>query len=454
MKKATITIENAWICPVIGEEILPLFGDITIANGMISKIRPKNFQTYLKNPEKVGKDSFNASGKVLTLPLVNFHDHIYSRLAKGLPLQGEFNNFQNVLHNLWWKLDRLLDNEMIVASAQMAAIESIRNGVTYIFDHHSSQNQIKGSLGLIKNALHTFDLRGVLCFESTDRNGTEQAIAGLNENKDFFTSQLNGDFHGMLGLHASFTLSDDLLSEAHKIQNQFDLGIHIHVAEDESDNKLSVEYAGSLPVSRLKKYKLMNDKSILVHGVHLKGKDFIKVSTGESALAFCPDSNLNNSVGLPQFGEIPKNIPFLVGTDGMHSNIAKSIKQLFLLSRGQGNSFDEATAVIKKTYFDQLAFAKKYFSDFPSLNEGDRADMIIWDYVPPTPMSKENFWGHFIYGILEYPVNSVLQKGEFLMKDFHFMDANENKIKNEIYIQGERLVNKLKQNTVINGRKK
>ncbi len=444
MKKTTITIENAWVCPVIGEGIIPLFADITIANGMISKIRPKNFQTYLKNPDKIGKDSFNARGKVITLPLINFHDHIYSRLAKGLPLKGKFDNFQNVLHNLWWKLDRALDNEMINTSAQMAALDSIRNGVTYIFDHHSSQSQIKGSLGVIQNALNSFDMRGVLCFESTDRNGTEEAFAGLNENKDFFTSQLNGDFHGMLGLHASFTLSDDLLSEAHKLQKQFDLGIHIHVAEDESDNKLSVEYAGSLPVSRLKKYKLMNDKSILVHGVHLKAKDFIKISTAESALAFCPDSNLNNSVGLPKFGEIPKNIPFLVGTDGMHSNIARSMKQLFLLSRGQENSFDEATAIIKKTYFDQLMFVKKYFPDFSSLNEGDRADMILWDYVPPTPISRENFWGHFIYGILEYPVQSVLQKGEFLMKNFQIMSADENKIRNEIYIQGERLVNKLK----------
>lgn len=444
MKNTITTIENVWVCPVIEGEILPLFGDITISNGVISKVRPKNFQTFLKNPEKVNKNSFNAFGRVITLPLVNFHDHIYSRLAKGLPLQGDFGNFQNVLHNLWWKLDRALDSNMIVASAQMAALESIRNGVTYIFDHHSSQSEISGSLSTIKNVLHEFGLRGVLCFESTDRNGSELALNGLNENKNFFTSQLNGDFHGMLGLHASFTLSDDLLSEARELQKQFELGIHIHVAEDDSDNKLSVEFTGKRPVRRLTQHKLINSKSILVHGVHLTLKDLIKISEAEGALAFCPDSNLNNSVGLPQFGDIPNNIPFLAGTDGMHSNIARSLKQLFLLTRGQENSFDESTAIIKKIYFDQITFAKKYFHDFPLLNQGDRADLIIWDYVPPTPLSRENFWGHFIYGILEYPVHSVLQNGEFLMQNFRLMKADENKVKNEIYIQGERLVNKLK----------
>lgn len=444
MKKTTTTIENAWVCPVIGEEVFPLFGDIIINDGVITKIRSKSFQSFQKNPTKVGKDSFNAFGRVATVPLVNFHDHIYSRLAKGLPLQGDFGNFQNILHNLWWKLDRKLDSEMITVSAQMAALESIHNGVTYIFDHHSSQDQIEGSLSTIRNALFHFGLRGVLCFEATDRNGSEKAVNGLIENKNFFTSQLDGDFHGMLGLHASFTLSDDLLAEAHNLQKQFDLGIHIHVAEDESDNRLSMEYAGALPIRRLKKFKLLNDKSILVHGVHLKGKDLIKISEAESALAFCPDSNLNNSVGLPQFGEIPKSIPFLVGTDGMHSNLARSIKQIFLLSRGQENNFDKATAIVKKIYFDQLTFVKKYFADFPSLIEGDRADIILWDYIPPTPISRENFWGHFIYGILEYPVRCVLQNGRFLLKEFQLVGIDENKIRNEIYVQGERLFNKMK----------
>ncbi|MEW5844299.1 MAG: amidohydrolase family protein [Bacteroidota bacterium] len=442
--KRSMTIENAWICTIVGSDVLPLFGDLSISDGCISKIRPKNFQTFLKNPNRVNKNSYNAFGKVVTIPMVNFHDHIYSRLAKGLPLKGKFDNFHNVLKNLWWKLDRALDTDMIKASAQMAAFESIRNGVTYIFDHHSSQDQIDGSLRIIQNVLYEFGIRGVLCFECTDRNGLDKAMEGLEENKNFHTSQLDGDYRAMLGLHASFTLSDDVLVEAHKIQKKFDLGIHIHVAEDEIDNKLSIEYTGKSPIKRLAKYKLLNSKSILVHGVHLKEKDFVMISNHESALAFCPDSNLNNSVGLPQFGRIPKSIPFLLGTDGMHSNVARSLKQIYLLSRHQGNSFDVSTALVKKTYFDQLAFAKKYFLDYPTLNEGDRADLIIWNYTPPTPMTEENFWGHYIYGMLEYPVETVMQNGEYLMKDFQLLDKDESKIKNEIYVQGERLVNKLK----------
>ncbi|NJD22388.1 MAG: amidohydrolase family protein [Melioribacter sp.] len=443
MKTKNLTIENAWICSIVEDEIIPFFGDIIISGGKISKIRPKFFHIYLKNPDKVNKDSFNAYGRVVTIPLVNFHDHIYSRLAKGLPLKGKFDNFQNVLKNLWWKLDRVLDMEMITSSVQMAAVESIRSGVTYIFDHHSSQNEIAGSLKTIKNVLNDFKLRGVLCFESTDRNGQDNALRGLSENKEFYSFQMNDDFHAMLGLHASFTLSDDLLHESKKLMKS-DWGIHIHVAEDESDNKLSVEYTGSLPVSRLKKFKLMNDKSILVHGVHLKERDYAKINEAESAIAFCLDSNMNNSVGVPNFGKIPKSIPFLTGTDGMHSNISRSLKQMYLTFRDQGISGDQATTLIKKIYFDQIGFAKKYFPDFGTLGENERADLIVWDYIPPTPLTKENFWGHFIFGMLEYPIQTVVQNGNFLMKDFQLIGVDENKIKNEIYIQGERLYHQIK----------
>ena len=93
---------------------------------------------------------------------------------------------------------------------------------------------------------------------------------------------------------------------------------------------------------------------------------------------------------------------------------------------------------------DQIGFVKKYFNDYPTLAENDRADLIVWDYVPPTPLNSENFWGHVIYGIFEHPVHSVLQNGNFLMKDFHLIDVDADKITNDIYKQGERLFNKMK----------
>lgn len=441
MKSKKKIIENAWICSVIAEEVIPFFGDIIVEGNRIQKIRPKNFSLFQKNPHKIGKDSINAFGRVITIPNVNFHDHIYSRLAKGLPIKNPMNNFQSILKSLWWKIDTLLDEEMIEASAKLAAIDSIKNGVTYIFDHHSSQNKIEDSLTILKNTLKKFGLRNVLCFETTDRNGAQNAINSLNENYNFYKNEIDDNSKAMLGLHASFTLSDEVLLESKKILNE-DWGIHIHVAEDLSDIKLSKEYTGKTPVQRLTKYKLLNDRSILVHGVHLEQKDFLKIEEYGTALALCLDSNMNNSVGIIDLKKIPNAITLLIGTDGMHADIAKSIKQLFLLSRSQGFSFEESFSLIKKIYFDQIGFVKKYFDDFTNLLENDRADFIIWDYFPPTPLDKENFWGHFIYGILESKILSVFHNGEILLLNGNITTINEIEELSEIYFNGDKLFNK------------
>lgn len=435
MNNKPILIKNGWICRIDSQSVNPTFGDLLIENGIITQAA-----------DKISKKDFkviDAQGRVVTIPNVNFHDHIYSRLAKALPLNGSMENFPEILENLWWKLDVLLDLEMIKASAKMAAIESIRNGVMYIFDHHASPSNTLGSLNCLKETLNEFSIRNVLCFETSDRNGEQLKIEALKENQDYSLYQTNENSKAMFGLHASFTLDDSTLSSVKNFLDNNDVGIHIHICEDESDRKLSMQKYGKSPVQRLLDYDLVSDKSILVHGVHLTKNEFDLLKGSRPALAINLDSNLNNSVGIPLFENIPEEISILCGTDGMHADIPRSQKQLFLMLRSQNFSFDKAFYFFRKMYFDQFNFVKKYFPDFTSLHIGKRADMIIWDYVPPTPINSNNFFGHYIYGILERPVHSVLQNGKIIMNNFNLIDMDELNIINYIYEQGNRLVKSL-----------
>jgi len=434
-----IRITNAWICQIKDRSVEPVFGDMILRDGKIVEIQPQNCAGYVRQPIKKENSDFDAGGRVITAPLVNFHDHFYSRLAKGLPVNGPQENFVQILENLWWKLDMALDLDMVEASANMAALESIRNGVTYIFDHHASPTATAGSLNKIAGVLRNFDLRGVLCFETSDRNGPELADDALQENAGFIRQHSSEDLKGMLGLHALFTLDDETLRKAADIVKASDSGIHIHIAEDRHDPEFSQEKYGVSLAERLKKSELLNRKSILVHGVHLTPEDYRIISEASAALAYCPDSNLNNAVGIPIYAEVTPEIPILAGTDGMHANIARSLKQLYLLYRHQQNSFGTAFTRFQKIFFDQIAFVRQYFPNYPSLLPGDRADFIIWDYVPPTPFSADNFWGHYIYGILERPVHSVLQNGNFLMQNFEILAGDEDQCTREIFQQGERL---------------
>jgi cytosine/adenosine deaminase-related metal-dependent hydrolase len=439
MKRSSFIISNGWVCQLIGNKVLPVFGDIKIEHGKITKIFRRNFFDYIEKNIKPQNYDYDACGKIITVPLINFHDHFYSRLAKGIPINKPLDNFQNVLKNLWWDLDKKLTVEMIEASAKMAAIEAIKNGVTYIFDHHSSPQSTDGSLGIIAEVLLDSNLRGALCFESSDRNGAIFSKKGLEENINYLKKYSGNNLKSLLGLHASFTLSDDTLIEASELVKEYELGIHIHLCEDLSDRKLSKQYADHFPVKRLTKNDLLNTKSILGHGVFLTDKEYLQISDSGAAIVYNPDSNMNNAVGLPKYNKVPASIPILIGTDGMHANIAKSMKQYFLLMRNQKQSFEDSFKLFVKSYFDQITFVKRYFEDFPNLWENERADFLIWDYTPPTPLNENNFWAHFIYGVTERNIVSVVQDGTFLMKDNKLIGIDEREINKDIFKQGKKL---------------
>ncbi len=434
--------KNALICTIDAEAqtVEPFSGHLLINNGRIERIFSSQ-ETDLSPDETV----WDLQGRVLTVPNVNFHEHIYSRLAKGLPTNGPMDNFVHILQTLWWKLDRFLDLDMVQASAELAILEAIRHGVTYLFDHHASPapGAVKGSLQRIAGTLQKAGLRGVLAFEVSDRNGPEIARESIAENADFAAGQTS-EMKAMMGLHAPFTLSDATLRRVAEIVRSLKLGIHIHVAEDRADVEQTRKEHDMGIAQRLQSFNLLNEHSLLIHGVHLGDEDYRIIREYGTALAYNPDSNLNNAVGLPHYAAVPEEIPILAGTDGMHANVVRSLKQLFLLYRHQGNSFDKAFAWLHKIFFDQIRFVQRYFPDFPLLHQDDRADFIVWDYVPPTPFTGKNFWGHYIYGMMEAPIYSVVQHGELLLHKRNFTSLDEKALQKNITRQGKRLFERFK----------
>ncbi len=437
-------ITNAWICRINNQKVEPVFGDLIIKEGIITDVIPTKFQSYLKARKVKRKNTFDAGGRVVTVPNINFHDHIYSRLAKGIPIKGSMNNFYDILNNLWWKLDKVLDTDMIIASAQYAVIDSIKNGVTYIFDHHSSPTNPHKSLFEIAKVIKQNNLRGVLAFETSDRNGKANSLKGLEENSDFFLNFTGQDIKSMFGLHASFTVNDKTLKSVSEFVNENELGIHIHLCEDPIDRSISKRDFGNLPLKRLVDFNLLNEKSILSHSIHITKTEMKQISKYGSAVAVNIDSNMNNSVGLTKLSMFDKSTPLLTGTDGMHSNPTRTIKNIFLLLRNSGLTFEESFTTVQRIFFDQLSFIRRYYSDFPSLNRNDRADFIVWDYIPPTPINSDNYWGHYIYGMSESNIFGTFQTGESLMWDSKLMYIDEEKLFREIYKNGEKLYRKMK----------
>ena len=152
----------------------------------------------------------DCTGKLVTKSFACGHHHAYSALAAGMPPpEKKPGNFHEILKYIWWKLDKCLDKEMIEVSALMTAIACVKNGVTFVIDHHSSPNCVEGSLETIAGAFDKVGVSHLLCYEISDRDGLDIAEKGLSETAKYLKKH-----QGLVGLHASFTVGGDTFKKA------------------------------------------------------------------------------------------------------------------------------------------------------------------------------------------------------------------------------------------------
>ncbi|MGD0877156.1 MAG: putative aminohydrolase SsnA [Anaerolineales bacterium] len=372
--------------------------------------------------------SVDCSGKIILPGFICAHHHFYSTMARGMAIPGEpAKNFVEILEKLWWKVDRALGEEDILLSAQLPLIDCIRNGTTTVIDHHASPSMRDGSLDLIETAVRQAGLRASLCYEVSDRNIIGGGIA---ENERFIkkVGQGDGQIAAMMGLHASFTLSDETLEKCVGIAKDGNVGCHIHVAEDLSDREDSLKKYNTTIVNRLQKMGAAGKKSIFVHCVHIDEDEMDIVAKTETIVVHNPESNMNNAVGVtPILKMLNKGILVGLGTDGMGSDMLAQMRCAYLLHRLANRdprvAFMEAPQMLLQ---NNAEIVKRQFGlRLGEIAEGRPADLAIIDYCPPTPLSEANFLGHLIFGLVDAVVDTTVCRGKILMQGKQIISMDE-----------------------------
>jgi putative selenium metabolism protein SsnA len=367
-------------------------------------------------------EPLDAGGGLILPGLINLHHHFYSALARGLDPGSSMRSFGEVLERLWWRLDRALDPDTVRLSALISAADCIRWGCTTVFDHHASPSCLRGSLDLIAEVLEMASLSAVLCYEVSDRNGHDEALAGIEENLDFADRNRNHPrVRGMLGLHASFTVSDSTLEQAAR-KRSAGAGCHIHVAEDPIDVTRSQQQLGAPPVQRLQRFGLLDEHAILVHGIHLGPDDLTLIAESGAVLVHNPESNANNGVGrLDLLRAAGQGCLVGLGTDGMSSAMLGSLRAAFLAHRAGSGDPSQGFEVFPELLSNNAVVARRFFDEplLATLAPGAPADIAVVDAPPPTPITAENLFGHLVYGAAGAPVRHTIARGRILLRDHH-----------------------------------
>jgi putative selenium metabolism protein SsnA len=380
-------------------------------------------------------DVLDAGGRLLMPALINCHTHLYSTLARGITLPGKPpRNFQEILKKLWWRLDRALNEDDVYSSALVGLLDSARNGVGTLVDHHSSPNAVAGSLDVIERAFREVGLRGVLCYETSDRDGPRTATAAIAENVRFLErTKAAGDglVEATFGLHASFTLTDRTLRRAVEAAEGLGAGFHIHVAEDRSDLEHARRRYHKTVVRRLRDLGVLTGRSLAAHCIHVTGGDVASLARIGAAVVHNPQSNSNNAVGVARLLELMKaGVLVGLGSDGYSPRMWEEFKTAFHLQKVRTGDprvgYAEAYAA---AFLNNRTIVRRLWGmEVGRVEPGARADLILVDYDPPTPIEAGNLFGHLLFGIANAPVDTLIVNGRTVLRDKRCVTVDERSV--------------------------
>jgi putative selenium metabolism protein SsnA len=400
-------------------------------------------------PAPSGVTRRDCSGTLILPGNVCAHHHLYSALARGMPfVLAPPTSFIEILQRVWWRLDRALDEESIRASALRGGIDALLAGTTTIVDHHASPHAIDGSLDIIADALEQLGVRSVLCYEVSDRDGQERAIAGIEENLRFLRAvkgrALSGGLsRGMMGAHASFTLSDGTLAGCVDGARRAGTGVHIHVAEDGADQDDARARGCRRVLDRLDGAGVLTDQALLAHCVHVDSGEIDLVAGSRATVVCNPRSNMNNGVGHSPF--VPGQQRVALGTDGIGGDLFAESQAGYFRAREAGldappawplDGLAEGARVAGRAHGEPL---------LGRVEAGAPADLLVLEYPPPTPLAAENLAGHWIFGLAAAQVRDVYVAGELVVAGGRSTRVDELEVAAKSRIQTERLWARLEQ---------
>jgi cytosine/adenosine deaminase-related metal-dependent hydrolase len=373
---------------------------IAVAEGLIAASPPQDARVL------------SCGGGEIAAGTVCAHTHLYSGLARyGMPAASPSpQTFVQILERVWWRLDRVLDAETLRASAMDYVARALLAGTTALIDHHESPNFIEGSLAVLAAACERLGMRALICYGATERNfGHEEAERGLEECGRVSTSHL---VRGMVGLHASFTVSDDTVRAAGNLARELGTVVHVHVAEDSADVDDARARGFEGPLERLAALGALVPGSILAHGVQLSRAQVEMADAQSCWLVQNPRSNEGNRVGYAANLRYASRVA--LGTDGWNGDMAEEEAALLRLAKEHDD-----TSAGRRLMAGHALIAERFGAALQPLAYGALGDLVV----------REN--GHLRHVIIGGRV--VVENGRLTGGDIDAISAGAQKLSGRLW---------------------
>jgi putative selenium metabolism protein SsnA len=422
-----LLIKNGLVVTMDKDRRIIARGSIAVEDGRIVSVKRGKARGKGK-PEEV----IDARGKIVMPGLICSHTHLYGMLLRAAPLKIDPpTDFAQILQRIWWPMDEAMTKEDAYASALISCLEFIKTGTTSFADTFSGPNAITGVLDRIAAAVEQAGIRGILAFEATERRTHAEGAKGTKENERFIRKvkkERMRRVRGMFSLHASFTVSDELLSYVRELASRYRVPITIHTSEGLVDMYHNYERFGKRTVERLNDTGLLSGDVVLAHCVHVNDNELAIIKKTGAKVAHNPMSNMLNAVGVaPVVRMLSMGVPVGLGNDGYIFDGFENLRAAYLLHKVALRD-PRVISPMEALEMATIRGAELYGlqNELGSIEQGKLADLIIINpSLAPTPVSPESVVGHIISTVDGDDVETVIVGGKVVMRERKMQTLDE-----------------------------
>ena len=435
--------------------------DILIEDDTIREIAPPGMPVPSEARE------ISAVHRLIHPGLVNAHTHSHGNLAKGM---GDCWTLELLLTAAPW-LGGHRGAEDIHLSAQIGAVEMVLKGCTACYDlFFEWPMPSRDGMALVASAYAEIGMRAVIAPMVADRTFFE-AIPGLTEalpaslresvaalrlapgettlaaireglaGWSFDHEQIRPAVAPTIPHHCT----DDFILGCARLAQDFDLGLHSHVAESKVQAMTGIRVYGRTQAAHLDRLGIIGPNFTVAHGVWLDHDDMARLGDRGASVAHNPGSNMRLGSGLADTrAMLDRSVNVGIGTDGAscadNQNVYEAMRLASFVSKVQGpdwqNWLTTREAALAATEGSAHALG---FERVGRIMPGWKADLVLLDLDHPNWLPLNDPVNQLVHCEDGTAVDGVMIGGRMIVENRRVLSVDLKRLRDRAEAAHQRL---------------
>jgi 5-methylthioadenosine/S-adenosylhomocysteine deaminase len=383
--------------------------------------------------------TLDASHQMVLPGLINAHTHASATVFRGYAADVAGKGFFDRM----WRIEALLGDEDVYVGALAGCLEMIKNGVTGFANHFSHMDQVA-------RAVEESGIRAGLSRTMLDRGESgvaEREVEGGLRFAERWAGRCSR-IQPMLGPHAAYTCSDELLRRAAEEARRTGLMLHVHVAESPHEQELMQRRTGTTTVQHLEHLGFFEGNRVLgAHALLLDETDLKLLSGCDFHAVICATGKMNRGQGIADLRRLlGAGLNVCLGTDGSASDNLDVLMGMKVTYIAQNHLHRQVQALPPETILEMgtANAARALGWEMGRLAPGQLADFVLIDTRRPQlrPLitrPRSNVIFNLVYYATGADVETVVIDGKVVMENREMKTLDEESVLTRLQEHAQRL---------------